>query len=137
MSRLREAIASAGLPDRYEPLLLTFRLADAFQRGEYLIIGDDEGTDLCVQPSDGTVYSVDPAGYLRTRFMNTDVRKLALCIALYERYRAGLEGLESEKEGRAAVAGLRREIATVDPAALEDPESWWSVILEQAEDGLL
>jgi hypothetical protein len=56
LPRLLEAIAHAGLPDRYEPLLLTFRLADVFQRGEYLIIGDDEGTDLCVQQSDGTVW---------------------------------------------------------------------------------
>ena len=130
-------IASAGLPDRYEPLLLTFRLASAFPRGEYLVIGDDEGTDLCVRQSDGAVLAVDPEGHLPTRFINADVRKLALCIASYERYRLALEGLGSEEGELAAVTALEREIAAIDPAALEDPENWWSAILEQAEDGFL
>jgi hypothetical protein len=35
------------------------------------------------------------------------------------------------------VRELNRELASYDAAAFDDAEAWWSVILEQREDGLV
>jgi len=127
---LRKLVEEAGLPDRFEPLLLSFcEKLHTLTLGEQqlLVLGDDEGTKLCLR-SDGCVLSVDPEGELPTRFVNASPGKLARCIGLYQSFVA-LEDDAPRVEGKT----LREALAAIDPLALEDEESWWSLILEEFE----
>jgi hypothetical protein len=45
-------------------------------------------------------------------------------------------GLNSEQAGR-WTTDFQAQLASLDPMAVADPESWWSVLLEQMWDGLL
>lgn len=128
--------AVARLPERYEPLLLTFHRAPLKVVHGVVVIGTDEGTEFQVDLSDGRVSSVDPAGDLPSRFVSSSVSQLADAIAVYREYAAGVQGARDE-EARRLVEELRRRLSEVDAAATRDPEAWWSVILEQTEDGLL
>jgi hypothetical protein len=40
-------------------------------------------------------------------------------------------------EATRLVQELRRRLEAMDVGSISDPEGWWSLILEQAEDGLL
>ena len=125
------------LPPEYEPLLLTFyRPPLRVVRGR-AVIGTDGGTELHVVPSKGDVVSVAPHGDSPSRFVNSSVEQLARSVAAYARYAQRVAGVDDEAAARRLVDQLRREIAGIDTAATADPEAWWSLILEQADDGLL
>jgi hypothetical protein len=124
------------LPDRYEPLLLTFRANGEFRDG-YEVIGDDEGGELCVQMTTGAVYSIDPTRELTTRFMNSSVPQLAHLIGAHVEYGRAISQTNREEEQLTIVELFRSQIASIDPRALDDPENWWSTIIEQILAGLL
>jgi len=125
------------LPERYEPLLLTFYGVRTRTKGRFVVIGDDEGTEFCIDPSDGSVLSIDFEGRVPTRFVNSSVDLLARFVASYadDARRAG--PAQTEDEAVARVRGLRGRLSNLDARAFETPECWWSLVLEQAEDGLL
>jgi len=129
LSEVRQLVAEQ-LPNRYEPVLLTFYGHESRPRGDYIIIGDDYGTELCVRLSDGAVYSVDPEGSLPRRFMNSGIRQLAKFISIYETGRAEAPSEPGCLEARR----LRNKMAEIDLKAIEDPENWWSRILDQVEN---
>jgi hypothetical protein len=129
--------AAAALPEHYEPLLLRFfrpplRLVDAAA-----VIGSDEEAELRADLDTGRVASVDPEGRHPARFVNSSIDRLAQTIAAYVEYSANVREVDDERAAVRLVRGLRDRISAIDAPAVADAETWWSLILEQAEAGLL
>jgi hypothetical protein len=125
------------LPERYEPLLLTFYGVLTRTKGRFAVIGDDEGTEFCIDPSVGSVLSIDFEGQVPTRFVNSSIGLLARFVQSYADYAGRVGRAQSEEEAAALVRDLRERLSIIDARAFETPECWWSLVLEQAEDGLL
>jgi SUKH-4 immunity protein of toxin-antitoxin system len=128
------AIAAKRLPGEYEPLQLTFYGERSRPSRDHVVIGDDYGTELRVRLSDGAVVSIAPDGQLPSRFVNSSIERLASFIDAYRSY-AGPASADADVAP--LVRQLREQLTGIDPAALDDCENWWAVVLEQAEGGLL
>jgi len=128
--------AVTRLPESYEPLLLTFYRAPLEVVDGAVVIGTDEGAELRVDLADGRVSAVDPEGELPVRFVNSSMDQLADASAAYRDYAARVCNVD-EDEATRLVQDLRRRLEAMDAGSISDPEGWWSLILEQAEDGLL
>ncbi len=131
------ALVRARLPEKYEPLLLSFHDEPAEAGGRLLAIGDDYGTTLCCDLGDGHILSVDRSGKLPTRFMNSGIPQLAQCLDEYEKARRESEHLSTDAERLRLAQELRARLVEVDAPALADPDHWWSTICEQMDVGLL
>lgn len=125
------------LPERYEPLLLTFYGVQTRTKGRYVVIGDDEGTSFCIDPSAGSVLSIDFEGRVPTRFVNSSLDLLTRFVASYADEARRADPAQTEDEAVARVRDLRERLSNLDAKAFETPECWWSLVLEQAEAGLL
>jgi hypothetical protein len=132
-AEIRRLIAE-HLPATYEPLQLTFRAAPSWDGGDYVVIGDDYGTQLRVLLSSGVVYSVDPEAELPVRFVNSSIERLGQFIRVHQSY-AGRA--KNDSEVAKVAAELQEELASLDAPAFADPENWWALVLEQTSDGLL
>jgi hypothetical protein len=109
--------------------------------GSYLVMGTDFGRQLCVQY--GTAYIVavpleaGPGGQpVPPQFVNASLPQFARCLALLGRMWRLRYGLTPDQAGR-WTTDFQAQLAALDPQAVADPESWWSVLLEQMWDGLL
>ena len=121
------------LPAHYEPLLLTFhepKLVD-----DATIIGSDCGTRLELVSE--AVFSVDPDGRLPRRFVNSSRAAFASSIEAHRAYCSAITDALSLAEEDHAVESFAAALVDIDPAALAEPENWWSVVVEQLRDGLL
>lgn len=115
---IREFVANR-LPANLASMQLSFYGHDSEPDGDHVIVGDDSGCNLCVYPTDGTVWSIDPHGEYRKRFANSSLDQFAQCVCA--------------ADVAVHARGLREEIERTDPTALSHPENWWSVWLEDAE----
>ncbi|MFJ6707066.1 MULTISPECIES: SUKH-4 family immunity protein [unclassified Streptomyces] len=109
--------------------------------GSYLVMGTDFGKALCVQYGTANIVAVPveagPGGAsVPPQFVNTGLPEFARCLALLGRMWRLRFGLNQEQAGRWTI-DFQAQLASLDPAALGSPESWWSVLLEQMWDGLL
>ncbi|MFF4834590.1 SUKH-4 family immunity protein [Streptomyces sp. NPDC001315] len=109
--------------------------------GSYLVMGSDFGKAICVQYGTANIVAVPveagPGGVpVPPQFVNTGLPEFARCLALLGRMWRLRFGLNQEQAGRWTV-DFQAQLASLDPAALGSPESWWSVLLEQMWDGLL
>ena len=110
------------LPERYEPLKLTFYGRSTRPNGEFAIFGDDYGTDLCVRISDGTVHSIDPQDKLPTCFVNSNIERLGKFIRVCISY--------SDRPKKECDALMWNELKSLDPEAFGNPENWWAQVRE-------
>ncbi|MEU9173322.1 SUKH-4 family immunity protein [Streptomyces sp. NPDC048420] len=113
----------------------------AADAGSYLVMGSDFGKALCVQYGTANIVAVPveagPGGTpVPPQFVNTGLPEFQRCLALLGRMWRLRFGLNQEQAGRWTV-DFQAQLASLDPAALGSPESWWSVLLEQMWDGLL
>ncbi|MFC9630507.1 SUKH-4 family immunity protein [Streptomyces mirabilis] len=113
----------------------------AAEAGSYLVMGSDFGKAICVQYGTANIVAVPveagPGGAsVPPQFVNTGLPEFARCLALLGRMWRLRFGLNQEQAGRWTV-DFQAQLASLDPAALGSPESWWSVLLEQMWDGLL
>ncbi|MGW0814113.1 SUKH-4 family immunity protein [Streptomyces viridiviolaceus] len=113
----------------------------ASDAGSYLVVGSDFGKAICVQYGTAAIVAVPveagPGGApVPPQFVNTGLPEFARCLALLGRMWRLRFGLNQEQAGRWTV-DFQAQLASLDPAALGSPESWWSVLLEQMWDGLL
>jgi hypothetical protein len=113
----------------------------AADAGSYLVMGTDFGRQLCVQY--GTAYIVavqmepGPGGQpVPPQFVNASLPQFARCLALLGKMWRLRYGLTPDQAGR-WTTDFQAQLAALDPQAVADPESWWSVLLEQMWDGLL
>ncbi|MET9256695.1 SUKH-4 family immunity protein [Streptomyces sp. NPDC003717] len=109
--------------------------------GSYLVVGSDFGKAVCVQYGTAAIVAVPveagPGGApVPPQFVNSSLPEFARCLALLGRMWRLRFGLNQEQAGRWTV-DFQAQLASLDPAALGSPESWWSVLLEQMWDGLL
>jgi hypothetical protein len=98
------------------------------------VVGHDGETHLVI--ADGEVWSFDPAGVLPRRLVNRSVNQFGDSLSGFREAWAGRADLDDAASDR-QVAHLRERLRDIDPDAIEDPESWWSVILEQMSHDLL
>ncbi|MEV7736945.1 SUKH-4 family immunity protein [Streptomyces sp. NPDC088921] len=113
----------------------------ASDAGSYLVMGSDFGKAVCVQYGTANIVAVPveagPGGApVPPQFVNTGLPEFQRCLALLSRMWRLRFGLNQEQAGRWTV-DFQAQLASLDPAALGSPESWWSVLLEQMWDGLL
>ncbi|NGO11498.1 hypothetical protein G5C60_28825 [Streptomyces sp. HC44] len=113
----------------------------AADAGSYLVMGSDFGKAICVQYGTANIVAVPveagPGGApVPPQFVNTGLPEFARSLALLGRMWRLRFGLNQEQAGRWTV-DFQAQLASLDPAALGSPESWWSVLLEQMWDGLL
>jgi hypothetical protein len=113
----------------------------ASDAGSYLVMGSDFGKAICVQYGTANIVAVPvesgPGGApVPPQFVNTGLPEFQRCMALLGRMWRLRFGLNQEQAGRWTV-DFQAQLASLDPAALGSPESWWSVLLEQMWDGLL
>ncbi|MCH5673884.1 SUKH-4 family immunity protein [Streptomyces gilvus] len=113
----------------------------ASDAASYLVMGSDFGKALCVQYGTANIVAVPveagPGGApVPPQFVNTGLPEFQRCLALLGRMWRLRFGLNQEQAGRWTV-DFQAQLASLDPAALGSPESWWSVLLEQMWDGLL
>ncbi|WP_432188229.1 SUKH-4 family immunity protein [Streptomyces sp. Tue6028] len=113
----------------------------AADAGSYLVMGSDFGKAICVQYGTANIVAVPveagPGGApVPPQFVNSGLPEFARCLALLGRMWRLRFGLNQEQAGRWTV-DFQAQLASLDPAALGSPESWWSVLLEQMWDGLL
>ncbi|MDO0927344.1 SUKH-4 family immunity protein [Streptomyces sp. TG1A-8] len=109
--------------------------------GSYLVMGTDFGRAICVQYGTASIVAVPveagPGGApVPPQFVNTGLPEFTRCLALLGRMWRLRYGLNQEQAGRWTV-DFQAQLASLDPAALGSPETWWSVLLEQMWDGLL
>ncbi|MEV7027261.1 SUKH-4 family immunity protein, partial [Kitasatospora sp. NPDC093558] len=112
-------------------------LAQGPDFGGYLVLGNDYGRQLCVQYGTANVVAVDVDGTGQPpRFVNTGVPEFVRSLALLGRMWRLRYGLTPEQAGH-WTADFQAELAAIDPAALQNADTWWAVLLEQFWDGLL
>ncbi|MFI2610278.1 SUKH-4 family immunity protein [Kitasatospora sp. NPDC018619] len=105
--------------------------------GGYLVLGNDYGRQLCVQYGTAHVVAVDLEGTGQPpRFVNSGVPEFVRSLALLGRMWRLRYGLTPEQAGR-WTTDFQAQLAAIDPAALQNADTWWAVLLEQFWDGLL
>ncbi|MFI6443340.1 SUKH-4 family immunity protein [Kitasatospora sp. NPDC050543] len=105
--------------------------------GGYLVLGNDYGRQLCVQYGTAAVVAVDMEGTGEPpRFVNTGVPEFVRSLALLGRMWHLRFGLTQEQAAR-WTTDFQNQLVAIDPAALQTPDTWWAVLLEQFWDGLL
>lgn len=134
----KDFLLSVGLPPGGS-LLLTFYSSGVTtprreRRARFLIIGDDYGTQLGLKEQTGEVFSIGLGSI--SRFINSSILTMLLFLAIYMTEQPELIEATDE-EVLAIVERMRAIFRDIDGRALDDPENWWSVILEQTEQGLL
>ncbi|MFJ7903845.1 SUKH-4 family immunity protein [Streptomyces sp. NPDC096198] len=82
----------------------------------------------------GAVWAVDPVT-ADARYINISLAAFARALALLFTARQRMQGLDPVGAG-AAVASLQEQLAAVDPSSLGNPDTWWSLIVEQMWHGL-
>jgi hypothetical protein len=98
---------------------------------EYRVLGQHNASYLCLEPGPGgAITALWPQEKLQ-RFVNTSIPLFAECLLAYREIAKGSDHLNDE----AYASEVRRYIQRVDPTALDDEESWWSVVVEQASCG--
>jgi hypothetical protein len=101
----------------------------------YEVVGRDERCLFCMD-ADGCLWLVDPDGQLPTRFVDSSMQQFGAILSAFQRVWANRQDA-GEDEAAEATAELTAAIAGLDPHALNDPDSYWPVLLEQMRDGLL
>ncbi|SOB82373.1 SUKH-4 family immunity protein [Streptomyces sp. 1331.2] len=105
--------------------------------GGYLVLGNDYGRQLCVQYGTAHVVAVDIDGTAQPpRFVNSGVPEFVRALALLGRMWRLRYGLTPDQAGR-WTTDFQAQLAAIDPAALQNADTWWAVLLEQFWDGLL
>jgi hypothetical protein len=121
----------SALPD-LEPLpavLTRAKLETRVAWRDLRLLGGDEASYICLTPQ-GAIVAVWPSESLE-RFVNSSIQQLAECLLAYREISKGSDHMDDETYAE----DLRRYVVRVDPRALDDEESWWSVVVEQAGYG--
>jgi hypothetical protein len=138
---IKEFLKSFGLPPESNLLLHFYTGTEdltIYSEGQdrFLVIGDDYGTRLGMKEHTGEIEAIDINGTLPTRFVNSSILTLLAFLEIYSKKQPELAQASDEEASKIAER-MRDEMHSLDAKALDDPESWWSVILEQTEQGLM
>lgn len=133
----KEILCDIGLPNN----LLNFvqfniEKAENIRLNEkYVIIGNDFGTNICIDDKDEIV-SVDVKNEYPVRFINKNLVTFLEFIVVFLSYEDKINNAD-DNEINQVMKELRKEFDMIDIQALSSKENWWSIILEQIELGLM
>jgi SUKH-4 immunity protein len=137
----KEILLRVGLPKRVEPFFEASiqeqeqPVVSSRSHGALYKIGWDLGNDIAVGGESAGVFAVDPAGNEPDIFVNSTL--VGLVSFLHETGKVRRDFSSMSKEAiDAAIADLRAKLQGIDPPALPDFGSWWSLVFEQMEAGL-
>ncbi len=91
----------------------------------YIVIAEERGERLCIREASGTLYTIDSRDELPTRFVNTDVPCMVKCLWVWE---TGNDLSSYE---------LAQRLESIDSRVLDDPENFWSLVVEQRASDLI
>lgn len=103
---------------------------------DYIAIGDDYGTKICINGKSNEVVSIDIEEYMNIRFINSSIENFIDFLQIYFTKRPELAHADDEKAVE-ITSLIKDEFNRLDPRALDYEENWWTIILEQTEQGLL
>jgi hypothetical protein len=137
----KEFLTSVGLPTRDDlPFPFFKRPQDfylwCFDGRQYLVLAEERDQKLSLDLATGEIFIIDARRELPKRFVNSNVKSLIMFLKYYSETKDRAQK-RSQKTVDRIISQLRRTLSHEDPAALGDDESWWSVILEQTEQGLM
>ena len=137
----KELLQNVGLPINLDVLLLNFYYEDMIKvltvsNNNYLVIGDDYGTFICIEALTGEVYSINSALEHSSRFINSSLLSFLQFIIIYINWKDSLIDAD-DNEASDIVNELKEDFFSIDDKALDSAENWWNIILEQHELGLM
>jgi hypothetical protein len=121
---------------RFDPMIDNLRSSPT--RSSLRQFGRDDIVPLCVDEAGGGQVLADEAAVGGTeRFVNSSVECFAEFLVLYRKYRVDVGGLSDEDSVQSFISTIEDEIRKSDSKAFGSANNYWSVIIEQAKDGLL
>jgi hypothetical protein len=106
-------------------------------RPNYRRIGFDDVMPICIDElRGGRVLVLDTDDVRQDRFVNSSVEQFGQFLAIYGEYRRGPSTM-SEDDILAVIADIEERMRKLDPASFELEDSYWPLIIEQMNDGLL
>lgn len=102
---------------------------------EYVVIGNDFGTNICINSKDEIV-SVDLENEYPIRFINKNLETFLQFIIIFLSYEDQITDIDDEKIDQ-VMHKIRDEFDMADIQALKNEENWWAIILEQLELGII
>ena len=102
---------------------------------DYIIIGNDFGTNICVNHKDEIV-SIDTENEYPIRFINKDLETFLKFIVIILLHENEIDEADDDEINQ-VMQKVRTEFNIVDIQALSSEENWWSIILEQIELGVM
>lgn len=145
----KQFLEEVGLPQEAKPNLTFYSSPDVmaplpsvldevdlppdFQR--YLLLADDGGTFLCIDAKNNEhIVSVDAYQELPTRFVNSAVPEFAECLLAYRALPVPEQTKTVDKQTlKHRLDQLKEQFDKIDVAALNDPDNWWAVVIEELE----
>jgi len=99
------------------------------------VIGHYGDVEICLDENrDGCVVALEDGRGVR--FINSTVECFGSFLALYQRYRKLVRGMDDD-EAMELIARTENEMRVIDKQAFSGKEYWWPVIIEQMRDGML
>lgn len=136
-----ELLATRGLPVE-SPLGVNFQNATkgikliTNARGEQLyVIGNDEGSTICLRSGDGNVVSTDDSGEVM-RKVNSELAHFLTLLEMYTAYATRVQDCD-DSEAESLAIQFANEMKQVDPPVFNDPDDWWPSVTQQMEFGML
>jgi hypothetical protein len=97
---------------------------------DYLIIGDDLGTKLCISLNDGHFYSVDfekQYGAAHVCFINSSIDRFIETVQVFIEF----EKLSENKKISAyeLITSMKEQMKAIDEKSIAREQNWWSMII--------
>ena len=130
----KKILCDIGLP--YEPLNFIRLNIDEIKNikldDEYVIIGNDFGTNICINNKD-EIFSIDSKKEYPKRFINKNLESFLKFIVIFLLHKKEIDEADDD-EINSIIQKIRTEFNEIDIQALSSAENWWSIILEQIDD---
>jgi len=137
----RQFLTKVGLPTRYSELI-TFHHDERLLRPvtmasvKYHTLADAASRPVALKAHTDEVWALDPTGRGGDRFVNTHPSFLVLFLGILLPLIDQLHDQEPY-DFDARLDEVAARFAAHDAAALADPDSWWSTVLEVTREGYI
>lgn len=133
----KKILCDIGLP--YAPInYVQFNIGEIeniILNEEYIIIGNDFGTNICINHKDELV-SVDMENEYPIRFINKNLEAFLKFVVILLSLENEINEADDDEIDQ-IMQKIRTEFDMIDSLALSNEENWWSIILEQIEMGVI
>jgi len=137
----KQFLIEVGLPNKEDWTLRFDHESDDLPRlpnkGNFRCIGFDDFVPLCFDENRlGCVIADETEIGGSERFVNSNVEYFAEFLVLYQEYRITAQVLSEEEIG-GTIDKTEAMMCQADPKAFDNPNNYWSVIVEQMRQGML